>query len=82
MHHPLSRHVKSTAKNINARDMKTPRAKNSTNLFTLVIEEGRSLHHRLVKTPRFIGHSAAVWANFIPVCESMASIEAGLARVG
>ena len=41
--------------------MKIPRAENS-----LVIEVNRSLHHGVVKTPRFIGHSAVFWANFTP----------------
>ena len=46
--------------------MKTPRAKNFTQLITLVMEEGGYLHHGVVKTPRFIVHSAGFWANCTP----------------
>ena len=46
--------------------MKTPRAKNSAQLIALFIEEGRSLHHGVVKTPCFISRPAEFWANFTP----------------
>ena len=62
----LNHHIMTTAKITNTRYMKTPRDKNSAQLISLVIEEGRSLHHGVVKTPRFIRHSAGFWANFTP----------------
>ena len=46
--------------------MKNPRAANSTQLNTLVIQEGRSLNREVIESPRFIGHSAWFWANSTP----------------
>ena len=66
MHQPLYNHVKTTAKIMNTKYMKTTDAKNSAQLITLVIYEVRSLQHGVVKTPRFIDHSAGLWANFTP----------------
>ena len=66
MNKPLNHLVKTTTKIINTRYIKPLRAKNSTQLITLLIEEGTSLHHGVVKTSRFIGQSAGFWANFTP----------------
>ena len=65
MYQPLNHHVETTAKIINTSYIKTPRAKNSAQLITLVIEKDISLHHGVVETPRFISHSAGFWANLL-----------------
>ena len=67
MHKQLNHHVKTTTKILNTGYMKTLRAKNSAQLITLVSDEGRTLHLRVVKTSRFIGYSAGFWPNFTPV---------------
>ena len=64
MHQPLYNHVKTTAKIMNTKYMKTTDAKNSAQLITLVNEEGKSLHHEVVKTLSFVGHSAGFFPIF------------------
>ena len=43
---------------------KIPRAENSARLFTLSMEESKSLNNEVDKITCFIDQSAIVWANF------------------
>ena len=51
---------------VNTRYMKTQRAQNSAQIFALIIEEVKNLHHGVIKTLFFIVHCARVWINFTP----------------